>query len=256
MELLSWAFVLLLPSWIALPYLIIQRFFIFVIFIGVGLSPILIVWTLLFKIGVPPFHAWILMLIYYREVVMFLFINLIHKVLPIILLSKIVYTNMLVFWISLRVTIRIRIIMQLRTLFQVVLFSSIIHSMWIILSAMVSFIFFLFYWLFYMLGSIFLLVGRSIKFTRLLTINQTSVILLIWLLISGVPPFIIFWLKAELTTWLISSGHVALATILIVASILSLSTYYRSAHIAMERSFHRNETHPVLFIRATIASIF
>jgi len=49
-----------------------------------------------------------------------------------------------------------------------------------------------------------------------------------WLLISGIPPFIIFWFKVYLLIWLIYVVGVVIGTVIMLVGVLALTSYYRT----------------------------
>jgi hypothetical protein len=231
LELLSWLYMLVLPSRATLAYIIIQRYFIFISILRAGILIFILMPALLLKMGLPPFHGWVLLIMLILEVPTLLFILLIHKILPILLTGKLLLSNLSLFVVVLSLLLRGCLIFQLGNLLQTVIFSSIVHSIWLVIRTLISIGFYIIYWLLYSIISILLIRGRDSKKRKLMDYNQSVLSSLAWLVISGLPPFIIFWIKINIVSWIIIIQILSYAFIFISVSVVRMSSYYRVFHL-------------------------
>lgn len=99
-------------------------------------------------------------------------------------------------------------------------------------SLMVRTMFFVVYFVLYVGFLRSMLFG--IKFLQYLNISQFSLVRIVWLGMSGIPPFTFFWLKTLiLFSVLIFFGDVVVI-ILLFSSILALTSYFRVFHIGLK----------------------
>ena len=159
---------------VALKYLMLQRVFLFVGIFGVFLRASILILALLVKIGLPPFHLWIIVLLRYFKKLLFFITLTLHKLLPIFLLSKILN----VFYsvpLQLLLLTSGAAILQRRGIFFVILASSLIHSGWLLLRNLLSFRLTILYWASYSFLIFLFLMSFKTKVLKKLDINQTSV---------------------------------------------------------------------------------
>ena len=203
LELLSWVLVIIIEASLALKYLLIQRVFLFVGALGVFLKvrPILTL-AILIKMGLPPFHLWFITLLSFFKKRLFFVILTFHKLLPVVLISKIMPLSFTRRAIQLLLLTRGVFILQVRGVFSVFLVSSIIHSGWLILRRVISLSLGLFYWSCYSALVFLFLVSIRSRRVKLTDLNQTSYRSLLWLTMSGIPPFTVFWLKLRIFFYL------------------------------------------------------
>jgi len=242
LEVISWIFVILLSGASTLNYLIIQRYFLLLGIIRVIHTPFVLITVFILKLGLPPFQIWFVRISRVLTKSVFGFIITIHKLLPIFFLGDILLSRISFSIVVVRVVLSGGFLLARRTLFFTLLFSSIVHRVWIIFSLLMRKRFVIFYWMSYRILLILL-----IRFLGLIKIihsylTQGVLITKCWLLISGIPPFIVFWLKAYILIWLISSTTVIISCALIVVSVFALTSYYRTWHLGrlMESSIYSN----------------
>jgi len=251
LEVLSWLFVVLLPSSSTLNYLIIQSYFLIISLSRVIFLPSLIIIRFLLKLGLPPFHLWFIRISRTVDKLTFSFIITIHKLIPIIFLRKILFRVFSFILVSLSLIISGLALIRRRTLFFTLLFSSIVHSIWIILRITIRKSFLMFYWFTYSL--LFITLLRLITFIRL---EQSYLIQSIftskcWLIISGIPPFILFWLKVYLLIWLLYRIGLFITILVTFVRVFALTSYYRTWHygsLVEHRYIRRVRLRPVLLI--------
>ncbi len=185
------------------------------------------------KLGLPPFHFWFISFSIMLSNIVFLFMTTIHKLLPYFILGK-----SLLFLRGIRINmlilIRIRIILfQSRSFFLILAFSSLIHRIWITVRLLVRKAFSIAYWGLYRIVIVTLLQPFSISRLLNLFLSQASLIKLSWIVLSGMPPLRLFWLKTNLVVFFIYSLRECYGYLLIFSSVLSLFIYFLSFHLSM-----------------------
>jgi len=230
LELLSWLFVVIIPRSFSLNYLIVQSYFLLIRLIGALYTPILLVLGLIIKLGLPPFHIWFLRIARVMNKNRFIFIISFHKLLPIFFLRKIVFSLVTISIVVIIIILIGRALVYRRTLFFTLVFSSIVHRVWIVYRALTRKGFILIYWGFYRI--LLLLIIRFLGLIKLdqIALNQRALIASCWLLMSGVPPFIIFWIKVYILLWLILSSGFFLRLVIVLVRVFALTSYYRAWH--------------------------
>ena len=258
LEVLSWIFVIVIPTNLTLSYLIIQSYFLLLSLIRMLSVPVLLATRLCLKLGIPPFHMWFLRLARRLKNVPFIFLMTIHKLTPILLLSKIVFSS--IAFVFLRVVLLIIMLCLLTsiTLFFTLVFSSMLNSLWISLRILVRKSFLFIYWAIYRTLLIFLVFLLSFKKLDQSSFIQRFFSSSCWLLISGIPPFIIFWVKVYVLVWFLFSFGLNLSLFLIIRRVITLTAYFRTWHsgrLIELRSFSRLKNVPFILL-LTFWSIF
>lgn len=230
-ETLSWIFSLLIRS-LSLKYLLVQRYFLLVRVIGALWRPSVIFLAIFLKVGLPPFQLWFIHIRSLLKKWEFYFFVSVHKLFPLFILGKILLGG---FW-SLSILMAIWVvgflITQIRRFFNIIVASSLLHSVWLVLGVRFSPSIMIFYWTLYsiLIGRIFFTITFTMPWLNLT--NQRIVVRLLWLVISGLPPFTLFVLKVSvLRTLILIRGLVRLLVILI--SVVSLAFYYRAFHLTI-----------------------
>jgi len=91
LELLSWLFVILVPNTSTLNYLLVQRYFLILGIARILFLPSLLIIVFLLKLGIPPFHVWFIKIARVLNKNRFSFIITLHKLIPILFLSKVIF---------------------------------------------------------------------------------------------------------------------------------------------------------------------
>jgi NADH:ubiquinone oxidoreductase subunit 2 (subunit N) len=130
LEVLSWVFVVLLPINSSLNYLVVQSYFLIgrlrrVLFN----SYLLLILRLLMKIGLPPFHIWLIRVARVLNKETFSFLITGHKLLPLFLLRKLILSVVSFTLITIRLVVIITGLIRRRTIFYTLMFSSILNSL-------------------------------------------------------------------------------------------------------------------------------
>lgn len=225
LEVLSWLFVIVLSNNFTFYYLVIQAYFLFWRFISVFTGAYILLIVIIFlKIGIPPFQAWALNLLSRVNKFTFWFIRSMHKLLPIMVLITLLLLNLIILIIIIIVVISSSLVIKRGRLIITISLSSISHSGWILLGRLVSisfviFYFFIYYVLLFCFIKIFL--NRNLD-----AFNQRALVNSGWLFLSGIPPFIVFWLKINIILRM-STIRARLTFILLVWVILFIQAYYR-----------------------------
>jgi len=239
LELLSWLFVIVIPSTSTLNYLIVQRYFLILRLCSVLFLPSILVIRFFIKLGMPPFHIWFIRIAITLLKRIFSFIMTVHKLLPILFIRKILLRFVSFRIVSLRLFIVGIALIRRRTLFFTLMFSSIVHTIWIIFGMFLRKSFVLFYWSRYRL--LFIILIRLLRFIKIdqSYLSQSLFISKCWLLISGIPPFIIFWFKVHLVIWLVSIVGLFMRIIIILVRVFALTSYYRTWHFGSLLEYNR-----------------
>jgi hypothetical protein len=189
---------------------------------------------LLLKIGLPPIHVWFIKLSFFMKKWVFLLFSTIHKLLPLLFMGRLLLSSYVV--LAILLVIAGRLIFQVFELFIVLLTSSIVHRSWTLLSIQFNLKLSLRYWILY--SFVFLLFLSTIHFLFLFKggIEQSSSTAIIWLILSGLPPFIMFWLKVWIFLLLVQVRP-GLRLILVFTSVLALTSYFRAFHVSLRLTY-------------------
>jgi len=219
---------MLLPAFISLNYLIVQRYFLILGLCRMLYSPILLILRIFLKLGLPPFHMWFIRIARVLKKEVFIFIMTLHKILPIVFLRKFLMSYQRIVLISSVFLLIGLMLLSRRILFNTVVFSSIVHRIWIALSITLSKGFILFYWMFYSSLLSLLVILFTLPLLKQSYLTQRLLSGKSWLLIYGIPPFIIFWIKVYLLIWLIQRIRLYLILVVILIRMFALTAYYRT----------------------------
>lgn len=226
-ELLSWIYTLMLltdSEEVVFKYILVQRLVTLFIFnrLLFSLMPVLLL-RLLVKMGIPPFHGWVLSVIpQIRKNSSWFFLTL-HKLLPSIVLIIISFLSSKAFLIYLVAVILL--VVTRNKLVKLILLSSISHTVWVLLGIIQNLYLGLKYWSLYSLLLLAVMGGVRIDFNLF---SQFSLVLLIsWLIWAGLPPFSVFWLKLLIV---LSYLHKWIITVLVLL-VLRVYTMWMYARI-------------------------
>lgn len=190
MELFSWILSILLKA--PLKYLVIQRIFLPIGVIGLIYNYFVWSMSLLYKIGLPPFHLWLVKIIQEVSISLFLFIRTLHKLVPIFVMLIFLRNELVILIISVFSAIFLLII---SSFLLILIYSSFLHSGWILLAGYSKIIFSLVYWSVYSLVLILLVRVITTRFRSLLFFYLRLAVIIFLLILSGIPPFTMFWIK-------------------------------------------------------------
>jgi len=159
LEVLSWLFVILMSPFTTMKYLVIQAYFMILGLLGVFWVPLLLIFRLFLKIGLPPTHIWFLKLSVLIRKWVFIFFSTLHKLLPLLLLGRLFMSSYLLTRMILLVSTRL--IYQVFEFLFVIMTSSIVHRGWILLGLQFNLKTGLAYWIIYSLVFLLLLITIS-----------------------------------------------------------------------------------------------
>lgn len=230
-EVLSWIFSVFLKR-NSIKYLIIQRYFLIIRIIGLLFNNGLLVISLLLKLGFPPFHLWIVFLLKKLNFLFFSFFMTIHKLRAIRILSKLI-REFLTHTLMCVLTMTVIYIIRTKSFQLIIIFSSILHRGWMVILSSLKFFLFLIYWTTYRIIIILWLKLHQRKSLKVLIRKQRKLSRFRWLLLSGFPPFSIFWLKLALFSLLIKLSF-RISFLIALLLVLSLSVYYRIFHFSIK----------------------
>lgn len=226
---LSWVFIMILSIWNILIYLIVQTYFLFIGIIGILLYSPLLLLRILLKMGVPPLHMWLLSISITIKKYELLFILTLHKLLPIIFLSKLALSTKLILVLLILSGF---IVVNRRVVLMVILFSSSINTVLILFIALYSVRIILLYWILYCSISLRLFYSIN-RITFILILAESRSTQSAWLVLSGIPPFSLFWIKINLLINLRHSIRFLVRIIIVIIRVISLRAYYRVWHLSI-----------------------
>lgn len=231
-EVLSWRFTLILTSSLIIKYLIIQRYFIILSLIGLTNIPRILMLALIIKLGFPPYHLWMIALFTKVTAFVIRFAITIHKWLPLIVIGR-YFSVINSFSIVLICIIKGILLISVQNIVVIFIFSSIVHSAWLLVAYKLRISFILIYLVLYNLLYT-LLVSSTRSYTKISRTFQRSSTSFLWLIISGIPPLLLFFIKLSLLTLLIEF-RALIRSILIIVAVINLVSYYRVFHLSLQR---------------------
>lgn len=231
LELLSWLFSSLMRLR-ALKYLLVQSYFVFLLIILVLALPGAVWFCFLLKSGLPPLHAWFFYISFNLTVLMFLVFSTFHKILPLAFLSKSLMGQTPI--VALLYIMASILLFQVSIFYYVIFCSSLVHRRWILFSFFNRTYFFLMYVGLYIIFMVSLLARLGLFNFLFLTVSQSSYSSIVWLVISGMPPFSFFWLKSFIVFSYLNMFLVGYAVLLSIIAVLAITSYFRSFHLRVK----------------------
>nr|UZZ44130.1 NADH dehydrogenase subunit 2 [Marilia sp. XG-2021] len=196
---------------------------------------ILLMSTLLMKMGASPFHSWFPQIMKTLNWQNCLILSTWQKIIPMIILSYIFMYNFMIIPIILSSSIGSILGMNQSNLKLIMSYSSINHISWLLCSLMMHLMNWLIYFFVYSITN-FILISFFKKF-KIYYFNQfisTSIlystklfIMLNFLSLSGLPPFIGFFPKWFIINFLILNNFLWVSLILILNSLITIFFYLR-----------------------------
>lgn len=199
------------------------------------ISSILFICSIFIKLGVFPFFQWVPAVIIILEWRGCLLLVTVQKLAPlaiIILINPISISRSIISVVALRALVA-SILGFNQTLFRILLaYSSIIHTSWILISSLFSFKTTVIYLSVYYSLTIFIFIYLSIVNSSSVvgTINSSNsyaALSVALLILTGIPPFSIFFLKLIVLQLL--AGYSSIAIVILLRS--SISTYFYMIYI-------------------------
>lgn len=254
-------------SEIRLKYFISQRIAsIFFIFSTLGflvsapsIISIIIITSILFKLGIPPFHSWLLSILLISPYKLMVLILIIQKFIPLHIFSSINIEPLLLIWSAIFslvvISLNLKNINNLRIR---LILSAWGNTLWLCIAAVISssWIIFLFLYGIFLLTVIlnleWLNVQKLASFLSLRYFSKT-VRLINFLRLAGLPPLSGFFIKLFLLKVLIFSAPSFLILLLLISSLIVLYAYIIISYYVLRApfsitNFNTTKT-PVLFLR-------
>ena len=207
-------------------------------------DPLLLVVPFLVKLGLPPFYTWYLRVAEVLTKLPFIFISTLHKLTPIFFFCKMTGRRFNLLAIISVILLVSLLLVGRNTIINTLVFSSIAHTMWILLRGQIRKGFILLYWIGYTAVLLILLRESSNTKLKLLIFNETFIIRMCWLLLRGTPPFLFFWLKTHVVMGVILRISAFVAIILFITRVIPLRAYYRSWYFGVfltRQAFYRGQ---------------
>jgi hypothetical protein len=221
-ETLSWLFILLIEK-DTLKYLLVQRYLLAIRLISLIYCPRVLMLVFLIKLGLPPFYQWVVALVSKMRRLTYLVFTTLHKLLPLLFISWTVLNFRV---LSLTILWRGLFLLQMRSLLFIILGSSLINTTWIILSLLIKPVFIIMYWGLYTILTILLLTRLRRGVLALRSRHQRVLTRFVWLVVSGLPPFLIFWLKLNLVCFLLKLRFL-IGILILMSRVLRIVAYFR-----------------------------
>uniref|UniRef100_A0AAU6QE85 NADH-ubiquinone oxidoreductase chain 2 n=1 Tax=Laelaps sp. TaxID=3081785 RepID=A0AAU6QE85_9ACAR len=181
---------------------------------------------LLLKMGVFPFMFWLLDVVEGMSMSILIFFFSLQKIIPLYVISMVSFYY-LDYIIILTTLFSLFMMLNQFSIRKFLMFSSMVHSGWMMMSLMLGFK----VWLLYLIIYLFILLGLlnlskldsffQIKFTDL---NEKLIIMMMFLNLSGLPPFLGFFSKVLILSYLMEY-NLGMMIYLILLSIFSSYIY-------------------------------
>lgn len=244
LEVLSWVFIFLIEFKEQFKYLVVQAVFLLssLVFVLIKLEYIILLRFLL-KLGLPPLHLWVLSLLNNLKWQTLAFMFTFHKFLSLIALSYLVNIGM--FMVFLLLVLARMFIVKQTTLLLVLVYSSIVHSNWILIRLAVGTWFFVIYWSAYSILRWAVFQKVNPKFYPD-SGNQPSVGIAL-IILSGMPPFMVFFLKLGMVVQFILV-RLFLGILALISAILGLIAYLKSGILLIRVKTDKSKTNVLPFI--------
>jgi len=182
---------LIIPLTLSFGYLVVQSYFLLLGLLGLHWRRLVLILSVLLKIGIPPIHRWLLKIRAALNISIFLFLITLHKLLPVLFLSKLMLMRKLWAILVILVFTRVMVANSSRVM-PTLIFSSFVHRAWMAISGILRIGFLLFYWRLYRILRGLLLSSLTLKRAGELFLGQSRVSSITWLVLSGLPPFLVF----------------------------------------------------------------
>ena len=191
----------------------------------------LIIIFILLKIGLPPFHWWVIDFLKINNWLNFYYLITIQKIRLFIISFYFIFEKIIfLMFIILSIIIRRVIIYFFNNLINILLFSSIIHRSWLFSSLFFSFKLWFIYFIFYILILFILVVFLKNSNYFYFSQWQSSIKWGLFFILIGLPPFSIFIIKWRISIFIIK-WRISIFIIFLSISFLSLYIYFKFVYL-------------------------
>lgn len=191
-----------LRDWeVTIKYFIVQTFNSLLIVLSIMLTiTTLIILLAITKMGLVPFHLWFQDLIKFISTSRFFLLLSIQK-LPLLVIAFLFRFNFSILLLRLWVVLRRFLTLAVRGIYFLIFFSSVIHSYFLLISQILSWQLFVGYFTLY--SRLCFLLSLRIKNRYIRIYFAPAAVLFTFLVFSGIPPFIMFFIKLTIIITLI-----------------------------------------------------
>jgi NADH:ubiquinone oxidoreductase subunit 2 (subunit N) len=195
---------------------------------------IFVILPLLIKLTLIPLHTWIYSIVFFRRFIIVFLLFSLQKIIPllfIILIKPIIYLNFL-FMLTLSCVLSPVMNWSQTSFKRIITFSRISHTCWYITALLLSEVLCSVYFILYILTSfyVFLVRVNNIYKLKIKNINQQMFLFILFLIIVGIPPFLLFYPKIMIINILITNKIILLLFILIFNSSLDFFIYIQFSY--------------------------
>nr|AZL93178.1 NADH dehydrogenase subunit 2 [Dendrocerus sp. ZJUH_2016009] len=229
---------------IMMKYYVIQTFSSIIMLFSLSFSMIIFInqlktlmfWSMMMKLGLPPFHNWFINIMKKNSWLICAIISTIQKVIPILILSFFMFSNNLM--IIILILLMFFLLINMSKFFNsssmklIMSYSSIINSFWIIITSLFNKFIMILFMSIYFLSTWFIMYifkMMKIKLLNNLMNSQLSkwmyMILMMSMIISAIPPSLMFTMKLMMIYLNLLNKYILL--ILIIISSISVIIYFR-----------------------------
>ncbi len=190
-----------------------------------------IIIILFIKIGLPPFHYWVIDLLKFSSWKIFFYLITIQKLGLYFILSYFIINKIIIILIILMsIVLRLFIIFIINNIINIIIFSSFIHNRWLLRRLFIRKKLFLIYFILYVFF-INILYKILINY-NLLIISQSIDSIKWWVvwILMGLPPFSLFLIKWSISLFLIK-WSISLFLIFIITTFFILYIYFKFIYL-------------------------
>nr|YP_005353008.1 NADH dehydrogenase subunit 2 [Philanthus triangulum]AET62608.1 NADH dehydrogenase subunit 2 [Philanthus triangulum] len=204
--------------------------------------------SLMMKLGIMPFHSWMISILKNSSWLMIFFFSTTQKFIPLIFLSKMnLLNNMIMLMIMLSIMISSMMCMKQTNLKKIISYSSITQSSWMMMMINLNFKMWLIYFIIYMnimlIISIIMMINKitNLKNMYFLNLNLKSKLMMILSIFSlmNLPPLTGMIIKWSATEQLINN-YISMEFMLLILMISSLLMMYNYLRMIMMNLFLKN----------------
>nr|QYF07820.1 NADH dehydrogenase subunit 2 [Brachyponera chinensis] len=204
--------------------------------------------TLIFKLGIPPFHLWLLIMINYMNWSSMIIVLSIQKIIPFYIFSFNLF-NSYIFWMILILSLSIPpfILLNIQNFKKIFFYSSMNQSSWFILLIYIKSLLWLIYFLIYSLIMIILIFFMNLfkinfNFSSNNSFKFNFFIMFMFFNFSSLPPFLFImfkWLNIFISLNLMKFNFIYI--ILMMNSLIMLLIYIRMSYMFLYKKTLTNK---------------
>lgn len=249
----------------AIKYFISQRvaslIFIIIFFIKniIFYSEILIILSILFKLGIPPFHSWVIRIINYLNYNEIFIILILQKFIPMLILRKIkIKFEIIIIIIIFNYIFLLIFVNIIRYIRLILFFSSRTNSLWILSVINIKEIWFKFILIYGFMNIILFFILNKLNLYKLSIFNKfifidVIILIIIFFNLAGFPPFLGFFIKLMIIKLILFLNFFIIIILIFLSLIIIymyiLIIYYYISFIEYKNFIYINLRKTTIFIR-------